>query len=151
MGKVKEGDRSREVAGGGGSSQVGQKIKIPGNSWGKGQPDQWEQFSHWPFLAGGCVLGNGHGNPHLPFVVPEGLSPLPLLAYHGKSGFLYSPTDSHLPGPEASPSMGTHLTSWSPLLHGHISSRSAALGLTLCWHTVGAENTGWGITGVLTS
>lgn len=61
--------------------RLGSKVWVWGsggarNSWERGTRTGLEQFSHWPFPTGGCLLSDTHGNPHPQFSASEGLHSL---------------------------------------------------------------------------
>lgn len=58
------------------ADQMGLELESQRTAGRGGIQTRWAQFSHWPFPTGGGNLGNGHGNPHPLFGVPEALHPL---------------------------------------------------------------------------
>lgn len=60
----------------GAADQMGHDLESQSTAGGGGMQTSWEHFSHRPFPTGDGVLGNGHGNPHPLFGVPEALHPL---------------------------------------------------------------------------
>lgn len=66
--------------------QVKLESRTFGNSWESGTQTRLEQFSHWPFPTGGCLLSNSHGNPHPQYSASEGLHPLAPLLLQQRTG-----------------------------------------------------------------